>query len=318
MNVNRYLPEKYKNQNYVRLEKTIGNVENSISSSQIDYNNIEDCTDTSELIDNLKAIKNCKNESEKIPTFLNNTANKIRSRLVDLGITEVEELDEKYRNDISAKKYKFEVPQELEEINKGTVYWLKRHGKAWERYATTFEEFGPSEESDARKYFQVAKTACLITEACSDFKMSGELCFWFDREYWKNVQSAHYAGNSTYHETSLCAYCSADVEEDENNYHIMKIDKTSESGYRCDRCNGIKVRKRFVSRENVTDKEGDIFRMAYNVMQYIPFYNDLMLHCRNKYFNPPINSRKLIIAPKFGESSFGTSTTFIKKDSNLD
>ena len=104
--------------------------------------------------------------------------------------------EEKYRNPISIYDFKHMVPddEELQRINEGVVYWIRQQAKGLNDIADLYSEFPAVELEHAKQYFQANKMMALLYTSIKDVKWSGDLSFWFDRNYWAKAQSAHDSG----------------------------------------------------------------------------------------------------------------------------
>ena len=131
------------------------------------------------------------------------------------------------------------------------------------------------------------------------------MTFWFDREYHANIQSKHDAGNSTMFPTTLCANCSKNVDEDPRDCVKMKYWRPSPTGYICGQCEGTEILLRENTREQVGDKEADVFHRASDVLNHIPWYADLFISYAERVKSPPIYARKEAISGPFSKSAIG-------------
>ena len=297
--VNDYLPTKFKNQNLARYDRIAEKVvEGTVAGCQ----KLEDSS-ISDLENMLNVSKTAKNDADKLVTNLNNNIDNIRAEFLRRGIKQVG--DEKYRSPISIHDCKHMVPdnEELQRINEGVVYWIRQQAKALEDIAKLYEEFPATDLEHAKQYFNANKMLATLYTSVKDVKWSGDLTFWFDRNYWANAQSAHDAGNSTKFDSILCAYCSRDIDIDPMDFHVMVYDKTSPTGYRCDNCDGTAVLNRETTREQVTDRKPEIERMARDVINHLPYYPEFFSHFRLHYIRDKIMARKLRISERFSIAS---------------
>ena len=297
-----YLPEKYKNPELVKWGKIGKQISElgHIASGQ----RIEECSSISALGQELSKTKIAKNENDRITSTLSHRIDTIRARLLQLGVKQMD--DEKYRNPISIHDFKHMVPdnEELQRINEGVVYWIRQQSKALNDIADLYEEFPAVDLDHAKQYFNANKMMCTLYTSIKDVKWSGDLSFWFDRNYWARAQSAHESGNSTKYDSNLCAYCSRDVDIDPDDYHVMVYEKTSPSGYRCDNCQGTAVLRRMGgTREQITDRKPEIERMARDVINHLPAYPEFFAHFRLHYIRDKIMSRKTVISERFSVAS---------------
>lgn len=298
-----YLPEKYKNpelSKWGKIGKQISELGHVASGQRI-----EECSSISVLGQELSKTKIAKNEQDKVTSTLSNRIDSIRARLLSLGCKEMD--DEKYRSPISIYDCKHMVPddEELGRINEGVEYWIRQQSKALADIADLYHEFPAVDIEHAKQYFNANKMLATLYTSVKDVKWSGDLSFWFDRNYWAKAQSAHDAGNSTKFDSNLCAYCSRDVELDPMDFHVMVYDKFSPTGYRCDNCNGTAVFDRNTTREQVTDRKPEIERMARDIVNHLPYYPEFFLHFRLTYIRDKIMSRKIRIAEEFSKASMG-------------
>lgn len=299
--VYQYLDDKYKNPELSKWGK-IGSQVSDLGQVGLGQR-IEECSSVSELGTQLSQTKIAKNNYDRMGSILSNRIDTIRARLYQLGVKQMD--DEKYRRPISIHDFKHFVPddEELHRINEGVVYWIRQQAKALEDIAKLYEEFPATDLEHAKQYFNANKMLATLYTSVKDVKWSGDLSFWFDRNYWANAQSAHDSGNSTKFDSNLCAYCSRDIDIDPDDYHVMVYDKTSPSGYRCDNCNGTAVFNRETTREQVTDRKPEIERMARDVINHLPYYPEFFSHFRLTYIRDKIMARKLNISERFSVAS---------------
>lgn len=59
------------------------------------------------------------------------------------------------------------------------------------------------------------------------------------------------------------------------------------------------------TREQVGDKEADVYRDASDVLNHIPFYADVFISYVERVKSPPIYARKSAIAGPFSKSAIG-------------
>jgi hypothetical protein len=299
--VNDYLDERYKNQNLARYSKI---AENVVDGTIVGSQPLEDLS-ISDLEGMLEVSKNAKNNADKLVTNLGNNIDNVRAEFLRRGVRQVG--DEKYRSPISIYDFKHMVPEdeELQRINEGVVYWIRQQAKGLEDIADLYSEFPAVTVEHATQYFYANKMMATLYTSIKDVKWSGDLSFWFDRNYWAKAQSAHDAGNSTKFDSNLCAYCSRDVDIDQYDYHVMFYDKSSGTGYRCDNCNGTAVLDRETTREQVTDRKPEVERMARDVINHLPSYPEFFQHFRLHYIRDKIMARKTVISEIFSRASMG-------------
>ena len=141
--------------------------------------------------------------------------------------------------------------------------------------------------------------------------MVGSRGFWLDRNYWKKVQSSHDSGNSTKFVSTLCAWCSKDIDDDPRERHIMHYDKSSPTTYRCSRCHGTAVLDKGNSREQVGDKSEENDMMAREILAHAELYGDLFEDWRTRWLEPTIYGRKRAIQEPFSKSSIGGADSIV-------
>ena len=228
----------------------------------------------------------------------------------------IELCGEKYREQISCYDFRMAVPndQDLEWYNKQTSENLVATGIAIKEFGEKdFLDFPPHDTDIAKKYTEASRVWRILFLTIKEKKWSGDLAFWFDRNYFKEVQSSHDSGNSTKFPTTLCAWCSRDIDDDPKDYHIMKYDKTSPTKYKCDNCDGTAVLDRGNSREQIGDKFEEVHRLAADTVNHAPFYADLFQDWRKRWLNDTIYARKRAIAGEFSESAFGKGKLVVSR-----
>ena len=299
--VNDYLEGKYKNQNKARYSKIATNI---VDCTVEGCKPLEDSS-ISDLEGRLEILKNGKNDADKLVTNLNNNIDNLRAEFMRRGVRQVGE--EKYRNPISIYDFKHMVPEdeELQRINEGVEYWIRQQAKGLNDIADLYKDFPAVDIDHAKQYFYANKMMANLYTSIKDVKWSGDLSFWFDRNYWAKAQSAHDSGNSTKFNSNLCAWCSRDVDKDPMDFNVMYYDKFSPTGYRCDGCNGTAVLDRGTTREQVTDRKPEMNRMARDVINHLPAYPEFFQHFRLHYIRDKIMSRKLVISERFSDASMG-------------
>lgn len=300
--VSEYLPEKYKNPNIHKHRKLINSlvdiVDGSVPPTEISK------ASNYELESSLEYVRKAMQVNDDLKTLFTNNTWVIRAEALKRGINL---LDEKYRDQISARDYRYELPDdgELATMNAEVILQGRREIEAKERFLQKYEECPATNLEDATKYANSFRVSANCYESIVEDKESGDFTFWFDREFHQRIQSAHQAGNSTLFITTLCAKCSENVAEDPKDFHRMKYDKTSPTNFICDRCGGTKVLLRENTREQVGDKETNVLRDAEDVLKHMPNYADIYLDWRVRFKSPEIYARKAAIHEEFAEGAFG-------------
>jgi len=298
--VRRVLPDKYKNMHMAREIKVIDSLNNIIEDCVQDVRN----SDNARLEVSLEFLKKADHLKADLGTLLTNKIWAVRAealrRNIKLG-------DETYRDQISARDYRYELPDDmdLQTANEEVIFQGQREIEAKLKFLDKYKECPATTLQDATKYANAFRVSANMFEDVVEDKWSGEMVFWFDREYWKHVQSAHKAGNSTWWPTTLCARCSANVAEDPKDFHRMKYSMKSPTGYLCDNCGGTEVLLRENTREQIGDKEANVFRDAADVLNHIPSYASIYLDWHERFKSPEIYSRKAAIREEFEDAAFG-------------
>ena len=319
-NVNRYLSEKYKNPNQMRFQNMENKFQQLQNRTQVEYDNLEECSsDTLPTL--LEKEKNEKNkadefvsEAKKIVSFHDTRVWDIRRELLRRGITKC--LDEEYRDPISCYDFRMPVPdnQKLHWYNQQTSENLIATGQAIAEFgAKDFLEFPPHDTEIAKKYAETSRIWRILFLTVKEKKWSGDVGFWMDRNFWQKVQSSHDSGNSTKFDTTLCAWCSRDIDSDPADRHIMKYDRDSPTTYKCDNCGGTAVLDRGNTREQVGDKKEENDRLAADVINHAPYYGQLFGDWRERWLNATIYARKRAISNEFSISSFGKEKIVVPK-----
>ena len=314
--VRRYLPEKYKNINMQRAAGLIDQLNSIIEHCEHDVRKqLEECSNLA-IETQVQFIDKAKNINDDIGTILNTKKETILQEAIRRGMREI--AGEKIRDAITARDYRFEIPEdaELEELNQEVVTQLRRVIHEYEVFIQNFQEYPGYTKEDARKWGNAARTYANMMAIVNEKKWSGEVDFWLDRNYWKKAQSSHKSGNSTFFPTTLCAVCSKDIDNDPKDFHVTKYDKTSPTGYRCDNCGSTEIDDRFNSREQVGDKSPEIDRMASDIVNHLEYYVDIFKSWRIRSLNPAIYARKRAIANKFRDSSMGKEAIVVPRKKN--
>jgi hypothetical protein len=302
--VSEYLPDKYKNPNIHKHTKLIIDLKDLIDASVQPTELIEQSSNI-QLESLVQYIDKAKNINDDLGTLLNSRKEIALQEAIRRGIREI--AGEKIRDAISARDYRFEIPEdaELEELNNEVVIQMRRVIHEYEVFVENFIEYPGYTKEDARKWGNAARTYANMMAIVNEKKWSGEVDFWLDRNYWKKAQSSHKSGNSTFFDTTLCARCSANIDEDPKDFHVTKYDKTSPTGYRCDNCGSTEIDDRFNSREQVGDKSPEIDRMASDIVNHLEYYVDIFKDWRTRSLNPAIYARKRAISERFRRASMG-------------
>lgn len=306
-----YLPAKYKNPRTGKHHQLVNSINALVDNTVPPVNRIEESSNSG-LETSIDYLKKTMQINDDLKTLFTNNLWSIRavalSRGIGLG-------DEVYRDQISARDYRYELPDdaELAEMNQEVVDQARREISAKLKWIEKYQECPATTLEDATKYANAFRVSANAYESIVEDKWSGDMTFWFDREYWNLVQSAHKAGNSTMFPTTLCEKCSENVAEDPKDFHRMKYNKSSPTGYKCDRCGGIAVLLRENTREQVGDKEPNVYRDATDLLNHFPNYCDIYLDWRERYKSPEIYSRKAAIHEEFAEGAFGKGKTVVPR-----
>lgn len=273
--VSEYLPDKYKNPNIHKHEKLILNLKDLIDASVEPTELIEQCSNL-QLEALVQYVDKAKNIADDIGTLLNNRKEKALQEAIRRGMREVG--GEKIRDQISCYDFRMEVPddKQLDWYNEQTSKNLIATGEAIMEFGSKdFVEFPPHDREIAKRYTQASRIWRILFLTIKEKKWSGDVGFWMDRNFWQKVQSSHDSGNSTKFDTTLCAWCSRDIDNDPADRHIMKYDPKSPTTYRCDNCNGTAVLDKGNSREQVGDKKEENDRLAADIINHARFYGDI-------------------------------------------
>ena len=311
--VHDYLPEKYKNPDLARWGKLAKNVHEIAIGTVLPRQPLEECS-IATIETTLETMIRFKKENGG--NIFDNQIDLFRRELVDRGVKEA--AGEKYRDPISARDYRFEIPNdaELAELNNEVVVQMRRVIHEYEVFVENFIEYPGYTKEDARKWGNAARTYANMMAIVNEKKWSGEIDFWLDRNYWKKSQSSHKSGNSTFFDTTLCGRCSKNIDEDPKDFHVTKYDKTSPTGYRCDNCGSFEIDDRFNSREQVGDKSPEIDRMASDIVNHLEYYVDIFKDWRQRSLNPAIYARKRAISERFRRAAFGKDEIVVPRKKN--
>jgi len=309
--INRYLPDKYKNPKQMRFSKLENMLDIMRERNHSGCDKIEQCS-PDELLDLYEFEKAEKNraddfvsEAKKQISYRNDRIERIQSRALDLGIKKLG--DDKLRRPISERDYRYEIPAYFgfpELFAEWKMQW-GRYTDACIRFGQKYLDCPPPIRHIIYRDCNIARVLANVMEAVNEDKWSGEDHFWFDREYWKDVQSSHMAGNSTYFPTTLCKFCSSNIKEDPQDFHRMKYWPPSPTGWLCDRCQGTECLTRDNTREQVADNQASILRDAADLLNHLPHYHLMILGYRDRAKNPAIYARKSAIASEFEDASMG-------------
>jgi DNA-directed RNA polymerase subunit RPC12/RpoP len=314
--VSEYLPDKYKNPNIHKHTKLIIDLKDLIDASVQPTELIEQSSNI-QLDSLVQYIDRAKNINDDLGTLLNSRKEIALQEAVRRGMKEI--AGEKIRDSISARDYRFEIPDdaELAELNAEVI---KQGERVLHEYDVFIHEKYPvypaTIKEKARQYGNSFRVYANMIAIINEEKWSGDVDFWLDRNYWKKVQSSHKSGNSTMFPTTLCLRCSKDIDENPKDFHVTKYDKTSPTGYRCDNCGSIEIDDRFTSREQVGDKGPEVDRMASDIVNHIEHYVDIFKDVRINNMNPAIQARKRAISNKFRIASMGKEEIVVPRKKN--
>ena len=318
--VNDYLDEKYKDPEHAKLAKIKAAINNLEYRTRRRCEQIEHCS-AEDLPELLELTRNEANERDrlateaiKLSTEKKREIDRIRQRARELGLDNL--LDEEYRDPISCYDFRMPVPndQKLEWYNEHTSENLVETGKTITEFGSKdFLEFPPLDTEVAKKYMETSRIWRIIFHTVKEKKWSGDIGFWMDRNYHQKVQSSHDSGNSTKFDTTLCAWCSRDIDKDPLDRHIMQYDKTSPTTKRCDNCGGTAVLDKGNSREQVGDKKEENDRLAEDIINHASFYGDIFSDWRVRSLNDTIYSRKRAIQEEFSKAAFGKESIVVPK-----
>jgi len=227
----------------------------------------------------------------------------------------------KYRKPISAHDDHYETPQTLEGLIKATCDTIKRigcccngHKSHFHDIAERYKEYPADNYDDAKKYYLGNQTFEQVLRPEHDLKWSGSWSFWFNRGYLETTEGKHAAGNSDKFPTLYCAWCSRDMKDNPEDYHLMQKHPDSPTGWKCLKCNGTNYITRETTREQVGDRKDEIFTFANTVIETFPFFGDFILRVHESYWKPIIDGRKSRIGYQFSNSAIaGTDTKVLRK-----
>jgi hypothetical protein len=311
-----YLPTKYKNTNMQREVGLISQLNNIIEHCAVSSRNSIEQSTTTELESQLEYITKAEHLKDDIGTQLTTKKWAIRAEGMRRGVSLCEE---KYRDQISSKDYRFEIPDDLtlQQANEQVMIQGARYEKEIHTfYQVNYPEYPATVIEDALKYANSTRVMANIWAIINEKKWSGDVVHWLDRNYWKKAQSSHKSGNSTYFPTTLCARCSSNIENDPKDYHVTRYDKSSPTGYRCDNCGCIEILVRENTREQIGDKSAEMDRFAEDIIKHIPDYTETPMDWRERYLNPAIYARKKAISNKFRIAAFGKEEMVIPRKEN--
>lgn len=303
-NVNRYLSDKYKDPNMIRIHHLEDKLTDALCN-QIDCKRMEQYSRT-ELEFERELLQKTKYDIDKEQMRINHRIEDIDREAINRGYDEI--AGEKIRDQISERDYRYEIPEDfgLDYLNEQVTI----QGNRWIKALNVFFNIKyPDRKGHVRQevyhWANAIRVMANVQEVINEDKWSGEETFWFDREYHAHIQSKHDAGNSTMFPTTLCANCSKNVDEDPKDCVKMKYWRPSPTRYICGQCGGTEIKKRENTREQVGDKEADVFHDASDVLNHIPFYADVFISYAESVKSPPIYSRKEAISGPFSKSAIG-------------
>jgi len=220
----------------------------------------------------------------------------------------------KYRKPISAHDDHYETPQTLEGLNEAIYQELLGAGDDLKDIAIRYREYPADNYDDAKRYYLGTKTFRQILRPEKDLKWSGSWAFWFNRGYLETTEGKHAAGNSDKFPTLYCTWCSRDMKDNPEDYHLMQKHPDSPTGWKCLKCNGTNYITRETTREQVGDRKDEIFTFANTVIETFPFFGDFILRVHESYWKPIIDGRKSRIGYQFSNSAIaGTDTKVLRK-----
>jgi hypothetical protein len=312
--VYQYLPPKYKNPHTKRVHEILDHM-NLIVDHTVPLHDSIEHSSNSEIENSVQFVEKAKHLSDDVGTLLNNVKENLFREGLRRGMKEL--AGEKIRDQISERDYRYEIPDYfgLEELNQEVINQGNRWANALIKFFNVKYKERPGHiRQDVYQWANSIRVMANVTETLNENKWSGDMTFWFDREYWATIQSKHDAGNSTMFPTTLCANCSKDVENDPKDCVRMKYWRPSPTHYICEQCGGTKILGRENTREQVGDKQADVYRDASDVLNHIPFYADVFVKYVERVKSPPIYSRKAAIRGEFSKSSIaGTDKLVIPR-----
>jgi hypothetical protein len=301
-NVDRYLSEKYKNPNMVRIHRLEDKLEDTLCP-QIEGKPLEQLSRL-EMEFEKELIRKTRDEADKEIMRLNHKEEELDQEAIRRGYDEFG--GEKIRDQISERDYRYDIPDYfgIDELNNEVILQGNRWIKALDVF---FNKKYPDRPGHIRqeiyKWANALRVIANVHEVINEDKWSGDLSFWFDREYHAKIQSKHDAGNSTMWDSTLCHNCSQNIDEDPKDCVKMKYWRPSPTGYICGQCGGTKILDRENTREQVGDKEADVYRNAADVLNHIPFYADVFVSYVSNVKSPAIYARKAAIHEPFSKSA---------------
>lgn len=302
--VDRYLSDRYKDQTMIRIHHLEDKLETALCP-QIGDKKIEDFSRI-ELEFERELLLKTKGDMDKEQMRINHRIEDIDREAINRGYDEIG--GEKIRDQISERDYRYEIPDYfgLDYLNQQVT----TQGNRWIKALSVFFNLKyPDRKGHVRQdvyhWVNAIRVMANVQEVINEDKWSGDLSFWFDREYHAKIQSKHDAGNSTMFPTTLCANCSKNVDEDPKDCVKMKYWRPSPTRYICGQCEGTEILLRENTREQVGDKEADVFHDAADVLNHIPWYADLFISYAEGSKSPPIYSRKEAISGPFSKSAIG-------------
>lgn len=300
-NVDRYLSEKYKNPNMVRIYHVTDKLEDALCP-QVEDKSIEQFSLT-ELEFDHELLEKTDNEIDKLVMLINQKKEVIETEAARRGI---KLNNQEYREPITKKQFRYDIPEYfgLAELNGQICEQGLRWANALYKFFTDkYVEYPTPIRQDAWKWANAIRVMANMQEAVNEDKWFGEYEHWFEREYCATIQSKHDAGNSTKFPTTLCANCSKDVSNDPKDCVKMVHWRPSPTGFRCPMCEGTAILGRENTREQVGDKAADVYRDATDVINYVPWYADVFLYYCKVVKVPEVGARKSAIAGEFSRSS---------------
>jgi hypothetical protein len=311
--VSEYLPDKYKNPNIHKHTKLIIDLKDLIDASVTPTELIEQSSNI-QLESLVQYIDKAKNVNDDLGTILKNRKEIALQEAIRRGMKEI--AGEKIRDQISCYDFRMRVPdnETLHWYNKQTSENLIATGEAISEFGRKdFLDFPPHDEEIAKRYTETSRIWRILFLTVKEKKWSGDIGFWMDRNYHQKVQSSHDSGNSTKYDSTLCAWCSRDIDNDPLDRHIMQYDRDSPTTYRCDNCGGTAVLDKGNSREQVGDKKEENDRFAEDIINHAPFYSELFGDWRKRWLNPTIYGRKRAIQEEFSIASMGKDKTVVPR-----
>lgn len=299
--VDRYLSEKYKNPNMMRIYHVEDKLEDALCP-QLGDKPIEQFSLTELEFDD-ELLQKTDNELDKLAMLLNQKREALKEEAARRGV-KLNNIE--YREPITKKQYRYEIPSYfgLAELNQEFCIQGKRWTAALDKFFDEkYPEYPTPVRQDVWKWANAMRVMANMQEAVNEDKWFGEYEHWFEREYCATIQSKHDAGNSTKFPTTLCAVCSKDVADNPKDCVKMVHWRPSPTGFRCPMCEGTAILGRENTREQVGDKAADVYRDATDVINYIPWYADVFLYYTKVIKVPEVGARKSAISGEFSRSS---------------